>query len=345
LLSELSEAVAVSGDERSVRKLVRRRIEPIVDDIQIDAMGNLLAFRRGAGRRRMRVMLAAHMDEVGFMIVEVSKDGLHKFDAVGGLDPRQLLGKPVWVGEDRIDGIIGGKPVHLASADELKQTVKVESMAIDIGVSSKDAALEKAKPGDRATFATRFRREGSAIWGKALDDRLGVVALIELLEHPPDNIEIAAAFTVQEEVGLRGAGIAARRLNPDVAIAVDCTPAQDLPIWDGTENTQYNAVLRGGPAIYAADSRTIAHPALLRHFIETAEREGIPYQIRQPGGGGTDTGTMHLANEGIPAISISTPARYIHTAAALAHLPDWRNAIRLVHSAVAELRLSTLRHR
>jgi endoglucanase len=343
LIRELTEAAAVSGDERSVRKLVRRRVEPIADDIHTDAMGNLLVTRRGTGRRRIRVMLAAHMDEVGFMIVAVNKEGLLRFEAVGGLDPRQVLGKPVWVGEDRINGVIGGKPVHLATADELKQTVKVESLAIDIGATSKDSAQAKVKPGDWATFATRFSRVRSTIRGKALDDRLGVAALIELLEHPPDNVEILGAFTVQEEVGLRGAGIAARKLKPDVAIALDCTPARDLPTWDGRENTQYNAVLRGGPAIYAADSRTIAHPALLRHFTETAEKLGIPYQIRQPGGGGTDSGAMQLANEGIPAISISTPARYIHTAAALADLADWRGTVILVHAAVSSLRPSDLR--
>ena len=343
LLKNLSEAIGVSGAERDVREIVREHVEPLADEIQTDAMGNLLVTRKGPGRRRLRVMLAAHMDEVGFIVVSVGSEGQLKFDRVGGLDARQLLGKPVWVGKDRLPGVIGGKPIHLATRDELKQTVKVESMAIDIGVSKKETAEGKVKIGTVATFATPFHRIRGTVRGKALDDRLGVTILAELLEHPPAGIELQAAFTVQEEVGLRGARIAAHALQPDVAIALDCTPARDLPTWDGEENTQYNAKLGLGPAIYAADSRTLAHPGLLRHLIETAEASEIPYQIRQPGGGGTDAGAIHLSREGIPSISVSVPTRYIHTAESLATVSDWRNTVRLVDAAVSSLSRSVLR--
>ena len=343
LLKNLSEAVGVSGAESEVREIVREHVEPLADEIQTDVMGNLLVIRKGPGRRRLRVMLAAHMDEVGFIVVSVGSEGQLKFDRVGGLDARQLLGKPVWVGKDRLPGVIGGKPIHLATRDELKQTVKVESMAIDIGVSKKETAKGKVKVGTVATFATPFRRIRGTVRGKALDDRLGVTILAELIEHPPEGIELQAAFTVQEEVGLRGARIAAHALQPDVAIALDCTPARDLPTWDGEENTQYNAKLGLGPAIYAADSRTLAHPGLLRHLVETAEASEIPYQIRQPGGGGTDAGAIHLSREGIPSISVSVPARYIHTAESMAHVSDWRNTVRLVHAALSTLSRSVLR--
>ena len=343
LLKNLSEAIGVSGAERDVREIVREHVEPLADEIQTDAMGNLLVTRKGPGRRRLRVMLAAHMDEVGFIVVSVGSEGQLKFDRVGGLDARQLLGKPVWIGKDRLPGVIGGKPIHLATRDELKQTVKVESMAIDIGVSKKQTAEGKVKIGTVATFATPFRRIRGTVRGKALDDRLGVTILAELLEHPPEGIELQAAFTVQEEVGLRGARIAAHALQPDVAIALDCTPARDLPTWDGEENTQYNARLGLGPAIYAADGRTLAHPGLLRHLVDTAEAAEIPYQIRQPGGGGTDAGAIHLSREGIPSISVSVPARYIHTAESMATVSDWRNAVRLVDAAVSSLSRSVLR--
>ncbi len=343
LLRILSEAVGISGNEGDVRKIVREYVEPLADEIQTDAMGNLLVIRKGPGRRRLRVMLSAHLDEVGFMIVAVDSDGGLKFDRVGGLDARQLLGKPVWVGKDRLPGVIGGKPVHLTTKEELKQTVKVESMAIDIGVSKKEAAERKVNIGAPATFATPFRRIRSTVRGKALDDRLGVTMLAELLEHPPDGIELQAAFTVQEEIGLRGARIAAHALKPDVAIALDCTPARDLPRWDEEENTQYNAKLGLGPAIYAADARTLAHPGLLRHLVDTAEAAEIPYQIRQPGAGGTDAGAIHLTREGIPSISVSVPARYIHTACSIATVSDWRNTVRLVHAAVSGLSRSVLR--
>ena len=343
LLRDLTEAVGIPGSEAAVRKIVREFVEPLADELRTDAMGNLLVVRKGLGRRRLRVMLAAHMDEVGLIVVSIGSEGELKFDTVGGLDPRQLLGKPVWIGKDRLPGVIGGKPVHLATREELKQTVKVESMTIDIGVSKKESAEEKVKTGTGAAFATPFRRIRGMVRGKALDDRMGVAVLAELLEHPPEGIELQAAFTVQEEVGLRGARIAAHALKPDAAIALDCTPAKDIPTWDEEENTQYNAKLGLGPAIYAADARTLAHPGLLRHLVDTAEAAGIPYQIRQPGGGGTDAGAIHLAREGIPSISVSIPARYIHTACSIAFVSDWRNTVRLLHAAISDLNRSVLR--
>ena len=343
LLRNLSEAVGISGNEAAVRKIVREHVEPLADELRTDAMGNLLVIRKGPGRRRLRVMLAAHMDEVGLMIVSVNSEGELKFETVGSLDRRQLLGKPVWVGKDLLPGVIGGKPIHLVKRDELKQAIKVESMAIDIGVSKKETAEGKVEAGTGATFATPFRRIRGTVRGKALDDRMGVAILAELIQHPPEGIELQAAFTVQEEVGLRGARIAAHALKPDVAIALDCTPARDLPTWDGEENTQYNAKLGRGPAIYVADARTLAHPRLLRHLVESAEAAGIPYQIRQPGGGGTDAGAIHLTQEGIPSISVSVPARYIHTACSFATVSDWRNTVRLVHAAVSTMSRSVLR--
>lgn len=342
LVKDLTEALGVSGDESAVRQLVRARLKPVADQMWIDALGNLLVVRRGSGRRRLKVMLAAHMDEVGLMIAAIDSDGLAKFDPVGSLDARQLLGKPVWVGKDRVPGVIGGKPIHLATREELKQAVTFESMAIDIGASSKDQAEAKIKPGDCASFATRFGRSGDTIHAKALDDRLGVATLIELVEHAPPGIDLLAAFTVQEEVGLRGAGVAARALEPDLAIALDATPAMDMPAWDGSENTEYNTRQGRGPAIYAADSRTIAHPGLLKHIRQTAEAGGFRYQIRQPGGGGTDTGSIQLANQGIPSISVSVPTRYLHCAVSLARLSDWRECVRLVHEALATIRPSVV---
>ncbi len=343
LLRSLSEAVCVSGDEGAVRKMVRQQIEPIADDLMVDAMGNLLATRRGRGRNRVRVMVAAHMDEVGFMITDIDSDGYLRFESVGGLDERQLLGKPVWLGADRQPGVIGAKPIHLAKTEELKRIPKVEDLRIDLGASSKEEAREKVGLGDRGTFATAFTPLGSTIRGKALDDRVGVATLIELVRNPPPNLDLLAAFPVQEEVGLRGARIAAFSLQPEAAIALDCTPAMDLPTWEGDENVAYNTVLGKGPAIYISDRATIADPRLLKLFVRTAEEEGIAYQIRQPGSGGTDAGSIHLTREGIPSISLSVPARYLHTPASIASLHDWRASVRLTHAALSRLRRSTLR--
>jgi endoglucanase len=166
---------------------------------------------------------------------------------------------------------------------------------------------------------------------------LGVATLIELVRHAPPNIDLLAAFTVQEEVGLRGAGVAAYAFNPDLAIVLDCTPAMDLPTWDGSENTQYNTRLNAGPAIYMADAATISDPRLVRLLIETAENLGIPYQIRQPGGGGTDAGAIHKQRAGVPSVSVSVPARYNHTPAAIARISDWKNTLALVHAALRRL--------
>jgi endoglucanase len=234
--------------------------------------------------------------------------------------------------------VIGAKPVHLTTSDERERNIPLDSLRIDLGPGSN----AKAKVGDRAAFATPFARLGPSLRAKALDDRLGVATLIELVRQPPPGIELLAAFTVQEEVGLRGARVAAYALEPDLAIAVDSTPAMDLPAWDEqdggpVENTRYNTRLGHGPAIYVADGATLADPRLVRHLVDTAEAMQIPYQIRQPGGGGTDAGAMHLARAGIPSASVSIPGRYAHTAAGLARLSDWQHTLDLLYQALGRL--------
>jgi endoglucanase len=342
LLRKLTEAVAVSGDEASVRDIVRSEISSHVDQVWTDSIGNLLAIRQGKGRSRLKIMLAAHMDEIGVMIVNIDSKGGLKFETVGGLDPRQLPGKPVWIGSEKRIGLIGAKPVHLTTSEERQRVIDVDNLFIDIAAHSKDAAQGKVKVGDRATFATPFNRIGNSITAKALDNRLGVASLIELCRYAPANIDLLAAFTVQEEVGLRGARVAAQALKPDAAIALDCTPANDLPTWDGSENASFNSKLDLGAAIYIADRATLSHPGLIHHFIQTAEAEEIPYQIRQPGGGGTDAGAIHLTDEGVPSLSLSVPARYLHTANSLARLTDWRASVRLTYSALSRLKRSVL---
>lgn len=347
LLERLCNAPAVSGDENEVRAIVLEQVRPHASEVRVDALGNVLAIRPGQGEGRLKVMLAAHMDEIGFMIVDDEGEGIFRFDTVGGIDVRQLVGKPVWVGRQHLPGVIGAKPIHLTTPDERKRSISLDTLRIDIGPDN----AKKVKIGDRATFATSFTRLGPSLRAKALDDRLGVATLIELLRHAPPNIDLLAAFTVQEEVGLRGAHVAAYALNPDLAIALDCTPANDLPAWNSGgqyadpaagENTRYNTRLGGGPAIYVADHATLSDPRLIRHLVETAETNGIPYQIRQPGGGGTDAGAIHKQRMGIPSVSISVPGRYAHTAAMLARLEDWKNTLALVHAALAGLPVDLL---
>jgi endoglucanase len=178
--------------------------------------------------------------------------------------------------------------------------------------------------------------------GKALDDRVGVATLISLLQNAPKNIELLAAFTVQEEVGLRGARVAAYSMDPDMAIALDCTPSMNMPMWDGTENTLYRSKLDQGPAIYVADGATLADPRLVNLLKSVGDAYNIPYQLRQPGGGGTDAGIIHKQRSGIPSVSVSVPGRYLHTAASIIRLNDWKNLIALLHAALNHIDSSTL---
>jgi endoglucanase len=223
------------------------------------------------------------------------------------------------------------KPIHLTEDGEYKRKPSVDSLRIDLGSNG------AAKPGDWATFATRFKRVGPSIMAKAIDDRIGVATLIELVKHAPPNIDLLAAFTVQEEVGLRGAKVAAYAFNPDLAIAIDSTPSYDMPVHDGSENHSYNTKLGLGPAIYIYSSATIDDPRLVRFLKETAETEGIPYQIRQPDGGGTDAGAIQRTRAGVPVVSVSVPGRYAHSPIGLSRVDDWKNTLRLLHAALQKM--------
>jgi len=331
LLEKLCNVIAVSGDESAVRKIVLEEIKPYTDDVKVDALGNVLATKRGRGAKRTRVMLDAHMDEVGFMIVAEDGEGIYRFEAVGGIDARHLLGKQVYVGKDHTPGVIGGKPIHLMDSNERMHKVPVDGLRIDLGLTG------KAKVGDRGSFATKFRRVGPSILSKSIDDRIGVVTLIELLKHAPANVDVCAAFTVQEEIGLRGAKVAAQYFNPDMAIAIDSTPANDLPVHNGGENVIYNTKLGLGPAIYIADGSTLHDPRLVRFLQATAEAEKIPYQFRQPGGGGTDSGAIQKALAGIPTVSVSVPHRYTHSPISISRVDDWKNTINLLHAALKKI--------
>lgn len=333
LLENLSNAIAVSGDEGEVRAIVLEQVKPYADDLVIDPLGNVIVTRKAKMENPLRVMVAAHMDEVGFMMVDDGDDGQFSFQIVGGIDKRQLVGKPVLAGKDKLPGVIGARPIHLTTADERKSAISLESLKIDLGPNGN----KKVKAGDRAGFATKFKQVGPSLMGKALDDRLGVATLIEFVKHPPENIELIAAFTVQEELGLRGARVAGYRMNPDAAFVIDSTPAMDLPTWDDEENVRYNVRTDAGPAIYRMDGYTLSDPRLIQLLVETGESLNIPYQFRQPGRGGTDAGAIHKTRAGVPSVSISVPGRYAHTAVMIARLDDWKNSVALVHAAMQRI--------
>jgi endoglucanase len=336
LLRTLSNAVAVSGEEGAVRKLILEAIRPYADSVTVDALGNVLAVKKSKKRNAPRVLVDAHMDEVGFMVSGFDSDGGLKFNVVGGVDDRAWLGKPLWIGPNRVAGVMGAAPVHVLNAEQRMTVVPARSLRIEIGAESAEAAKRLVKLGERGTFATEFDVLGGVtLRGKALDDRLGCATLVELLKGGPYPCELHAAFTVQEEVGLRGAKVAAFATNPAAAFALDCTPANDLPhSLDERENVTYNTRVGYGPAIYTSDASTIHDQRLISYLQRLAAGGKIPYQMRQPGGGSTDAGAIHLSRAGIPSVSVSVPGRYLHTAAAHAQLADWRNSVKLLGAAL-----------
>ena len=201
LLEKLCNALAVSGSEGEVRKLVLEEVKPYADEVKVDALGSVLVTKRGSARDRLRVMLDAHMDEVGFMIISDDGNGFHRFATIGSIDVRHLAGKQVIVGKDHLPGVIGALPIHLVR--DASEKIELSSLNIDLGSSG------KAKVGEYASFAAKFKRVGPSILSKAIDDRIGVAILIELLKHAPANIDLCLAFSVQEEVDSRGARVAA----------------------------------------------------------------------------------------------------------------------------------------
>jgi len=331
LLEKLCNAMSVSGDEGEVRRIVLEEVKPYADEVKVDALGSVLVRKKGVGKKPLRVLLDAHMDEVGFMIVHDDDDGFYQFEVVGGIDERHLVGKQVIVGKDHLIGVIGAKPIHLTTSEERKQSISIDSMRIDLGPEG------KAKVGDRATFATKFKQVGPSIMSKSIDDRIGVAILIELLKHAPKNIELCLSFSVQEEIGLRGAIVAAHYFEPDLAIAVDSTPARDLPDYEGRENYTYNTQLGLGPAIYLANSSTIDDPRLVRFLEQTAIKEKIQYQLRQPGGGGTNAGAIQQSRAGVPVVSVSVPHRYTHSPISVSRVSDWKNTLNLLHLALKNI--------
>lgn len=336
ILEKLCRAVSVSGDENEIRKIVIDEVKPFADEIKVDPLGNVLVTRNGRTRNRVRILLDAHMDEVGFILVADDGDGIFEFKAVGGIDVRNLAGKQVVVGKDHKPGVVGAKPIHLAKAEELRQAISIDSLRVDFGPGA------KAKVGERGTFRPNFLRSGPSIMSKALDNRLGVATLIELVKSSPSNVDLFAAFTVQEEIGLRGAKVAAQYFNPDLAIVIDSTPANDLPMQRDGENTFYNTRLGYGPAIYLANPSTLDDPRLIRFLTATAEKCKIPFQFRQPGGGGTNAAAIQRAISGIPVVSVSVPHRYTHTAVSIARVDDWKNSLSLLFEALKGLKPNLL---
>jgi len=336
MLEKLSNAFGPSGCEAEVRDLIIEAISDIADEWKIDHLGNLLVYRRGTARgRRMKILAAAHMDEVGFMITRADKDGMLHFKTVGGIDPRVLPTKRVLIGEQRIPGIIMSTPVHMVPADKRKKVTPVKKLVIDIGIENKEAAEKLCPKGSYAVFATEFRKMGRGlVCGKAFDDRVGCAMLIELLERGPYPFDLCAAFTAMEEIGVRGARVAGYEFEPDVAFVLEGTICEDSPKED--EVCPVTA-LGGGPALTLLDGGVIVNRSLAKFARERAEARKIPCQIKRPGVGGTDASAIQRSGAGVPTLPVSVPVRYIHSPASVLSLRDMRQTVDLAEELLREI--------
>lgn len=322
-LEELSNLYGVSGDEGRVRRYLKDRLAGLEGlTMKTDTMGSLIVHRRGDGPR---VMVCAHMDEVGFLIRGALDNGLLFYDQKG-IDPRVAVSKRVAVGKAELPGVIGAKAIHLQTREELKKALPHEELFIDIGARNKEEALELVKPGESACFTTKFGRLGeNIVKGKALDDRVGCAVLLELLENTYE-CDFYGVFTVQEELGLRGAQAAVYTVAPQVALVLEATTANDLP--KASERQQVTC-LGGGAAITFMDGVTIALPRMYKALVAAAVEEGIPWQPRRGCSGGTDGGAIHKALGGCVTGGISVACRYIHSPCGVASLEDIFSAYRL----------------
>ncbi|HPT83577.1 MAG TPA: M42 family metallopeptidase [Limnochordia bacterium] len=333
LLARLTEANGAPGQEHEVRDLIRAEVEPYAHVVKTDALGNLFAIKNPQAPGP-KVMIAAHMDEVALMIVGIDKDGYLKFRPIGGVDPRILVAKTVVVGKKKTPGVIGSKPIHLQRPEEREKPFTIQEMVIDIGAKSKEEAEKLVKLGDIAYFTTAYEElAGGRIKAKALDDRVGCALAIRLLQEEV-SFPLIAAFTVQEEVGLRGAGVAAYQVEPDLALVLEGTTASDVP---GTDEHRQATSLGEGPAITVMDRSVIPHPQLVQELFALAAEKGIKVQARRSTAGGTDAGQIQLSKTGVKVAVISVPCRYIHSPAAVMCKDDFEGAYQLVKHYLARL--------
>jgi endoglucanase len=316
LLKKLVESYGPSGSEEKVRALIMEEIKAYADEIKIDRMGNLIAIKKGPGKK---IMIAAHMDEIGIIATSVDDNGYIRFSNIGGVSPFTALYQRVMFA----DGTIG--VVSMENLDEMKD-LKLNKMFIDIGAKSKEEALQKINIGDVACFYNTFSHDGDRLISKAMDDRIGCFIAIEALKASKTSPnELYFVFTVQEEVGIRGAKTAAYGIDPDMGIAVDVTLTGDTP-----KARTMDVKLGDGPAIKIRDNSMLTHPAVKNLMIATAKTNNIPYQLEVLEFGGTDSGAIHLTRSGVPSGVISIPCRYVHSPSEMVSEKDVEHSITLL---------------
>lgn len=318
-LKALCALSGVSSFEDEVRDDIRRRVEPYADSIRVDNSGNLIVFKRGAKPTGNRLMLCAHMDEVGLIVKSVTEDGYLKFGCVGGIDRRILLGKQVAVGEKRVPGVIGLKAIHLTTAEEQKKVPKLTSYYIDIGAKNKEEALAQVELGDCAVFVSETVEFGERMLkAKAIDDRVGCAVMVKLLEEDLP-MDCTFVFSAMEEVGARGALGAAFSVTPEVALILEGTTSADLPALPEERQVCWPGK---GPVLAWMDGGTIYDRGLLELLRSLAEENHVPWQMKHYLSGGTDAQAIQRTKSGVRVTGISAAVRYLHAPNSVCSISD-----------------------
>lgn len=331
MLKELCLLNGTSGDETSVRDFIIREIKDFCE-YSVDALGSVIAYKKGRKAPLKKVMLCAHMDEVGFIITHITDDGYLKFSSVGGIDPRAVIDRVVQIGS--IKGVIGAKAVHLLSDDEKKTAPAFSKLYIDIGAKSREEAEKYVSLGDFAYFVSEYSKFGNGfIKSKALDDRIGCMLMIELIKSDLEY-DTYFCFNVQEEVGLRGALCTSYQVQSDLSVVLEATTAADLCGVSGGERC---CVLGNGPVVSFMDGRTVYDKALYNLAFETAKENSVKIQTKTAVAGGNDAGAIQTSGKGSRVIAISLPCRYIHSGASVVKESDIEETRKLLKAFLPKL--------
>nr|WP_276932677.1 M42 family metallopeptidase [Globicatella sulfidifaciens] len=348
LLVKLTEANAIGGNEGQVRSIFKEETKTVAQGYLEDGLGGIFAQHTG-NENGPRVMIAGHMDEVGFMVSQITEKGFLKFVPIGGWWSQVVLAQQVTVTTREgktFHGVTGSKPPHVLTPEARKQPVDMKDVFVDLGASSKEQVLEWGiRPGDMITPYIKTQRMNGTpfLLGKAWDNRIGVAVAIEVLKELAASGHETVLFSganVQEEVGLRGAKVAAHLLNPDLSIALDTGTAGDTP---GMTEKEADSILGNGPQVIMYDASMIAHKGFREFVVDVAEAEKIPFQYTFITGGGTDAGSQHQSLNGIPSIAITVPVRYLHSHTSIIHEDDFKNTVRLVVAIIKKLNQETLK--
>ena len=333
LLEELCRADGISGDEGEVREIILREIRPFADDIRVDAAGNIIVFKRGRKTPAKKLLISAHMDEVGFIVTYINENGTLKFDSVGGVNDSAAFARYVKVGRNKLSGVVNAKPIHLLKSEQRRKNPPISELCIDIGAKSREDAEKYVSCGDSVTFDSPYENSGGRVISKAIDDRFGCLALIELIRSELEY-DMYFSFVVQEEVGLRGSKTAAFQIMPDCAIVVEATTAADVPF---SENEHKVCCVGQGAVISFMDRSTIYDREYYNIGMSCAEKLGVKAQTKTMIAGGNDAGAIHCSGRGVRTMAVSVPCRYLHGASSLASVEDMDAVIAVVRASAEEI--------